>query len=353
VWVLLNEKWRGMVNSLRCKGHKFFLHQQVISMEKFNIVAKDKSVRPNAVVKQKVYKQNYNNHDLTNYLIMHYKGQKNLGHTLQTILLQTTVPRATFLRHWEKSGLKSMALQKKPLDQAKTVLCSYLANVKLNSKNTEAATNANKYLSPDEEMSFLQILRGLAACGKGVTKQEAMAMIDDIINVDVDSRHQVECSEKVLRRMMEKHPELVKIISAGSLDPARARKATRATRDAVFYKLNAFIQNLHSMGKVPWKNYKDVPCRSIYNMDEASTDTTKHRSKIIANAAAIIRKYTETPEGDDKMNMHITACLTTRADGKFEIKNRKSKIEKSRRRIVAEADCRVLIFPPRPHRRLP
>ena len=108
-----------------------------------------------------------------------------------------------------------MALQKKPLDQAKTVLCSYLANVKLNSKNTEAATNANKYLSPDEEMSFLQILCGLAACGKGVTKQEAMAMIDDIINVDVDSRHQVECSEKVLRRMMEKHPELVKIISAG------------------------------------------------------------------------------------------------------------------------------------------
>jgi hypothetical protein len=52
------------------------------------------------------------------------------------------------------------------------------------------------------------------------------------------------------------------------------------------------------------------------SMDEASTDTTKHRSKVIADAADIIRKYTETPEGDDKMNMHITACLTTRADGK-------------------------------------
>jgi hypothetical protein len=195
-------------------------------MEKFKIVAKDKSVCSNAVVKLKVYKQNYNNHDLTKYLIMHYKGQKILGHTLQTILLQTTVPRATFLSHWEKSGLRSMALLKKPLDQAKTVLCSYMATVKLNSKNTEAATNANKYLSPNEEMAFLQILRGLAACGKGVTKQEAMGMIDDLINADVYSRLQVKCSEKVLCRMMGRNPDLVKLISAGSLDPARARKAS-------------------------------------------------------------------------------------------------------------------------------
>jgi hypothetical protein len=191
-----------------------------------------------------------------------------------------------------------------------------LGSLTKNTLDTVAASTANKYLTPDEEMAFLQIVRALGDCGKGVTKEEAMAMIDDLVNVDVDRRQQAECSEKVFRRMMEKHPDLVKIISAGSLDPARARKATRATRDAVFYKLNAYIRNLNRMGKVPWKDYKDIPCGSIYNMDEASTDTTKHRSKVIADAAAIIRKYTETPEGDDKMNMHITACLTTRADGK-------------------------------------
>jgi hypothetical protein len=50
-------------------------------------------------------------------------------------------------------------------------------------------------------------------------------------------------------------------------------------------------------------------------MDEVGSDTTKHRSKVIADAGAIIRKYQETKEGDGKMNMHITACLTTRADG--------------------------------------
>jgi hypothetical protein len=135
-------------------------------------------------------------------------------------------------------------------------------------------------------MAFLQIVHGLAACAKGITKQEAMAGINDSINGNVDCHHQAECSEKVFHQMLEKHPGLVKIILAGSLDPARARKATRVTRDTVFYKLDCYIRNLHTLGKVLWKRYKDVPCEHIYNMDEASTDTsTKHRSKIIADAA--------------------------------------------------------------------
>jgi hypothetical protein len=85
--------------------------------------------------------------------------------------MQTTIPRASFLRHWKKSGLKEMSKANKSVDLAKTVLCSYLATVKANSKDTEAATSANRYLSPDEEMSFLQIVRGLGCCAKGVTKQ--------------------------------------------------------------------------------------------------------------------------------------------------------------------------------------
>jgi hypothetical protein len=142
---------------------------------------------------------------------------------------------------------------------------------------------------------------------------------------------------------MEMHPGLVKIISAGWLDPARARKATRATRDAVFYKLNAYIRNLHCRGKVTWKSYKDAPCQSIYNMEEASTDTTKHRSKIIANEAAIIWKYTEMPEGDDEMNMHITACLTMRTNGKS-LNQTRPKVDCCVRWLLL---C-VLILPPPP-----
>jgi hypothetical protein len=128
--------------------------------------------------------------------------------------------------------------------------------VKFNCKDTQAVTKANKNLSPDEEMAFLQIVHRLADCAKDVMKEEVMAMIGDLVNENVDRRLQVECSEKVFWNMLERHPNLVKIISAGSLDPARARKAYRATKDAVFYKLDAYIRNLHHMGKVLWKNYK-------------------------------------------------------------------------------------------------
>jgi hypothetical protein len=82
-------------------------------------------------------------------------------------------------------------------------------------------------------MALLQIIRTLGDCAKGVRKAEAMAMIDDLVKENVDHRRQVECSEKVFCRMLEKHPDLVEIISAVSLDPVRARKASRATRDVV------------------------------------------------------------------------------------------------------------------------
>jgi hypothetical protein len=58
--------------------------------------------------------------------------------------------------------------------------------------DTEAATKANKYLSPDEEMAFLQIICTLGDCAKAVTKAEAMAMIDDLVNENVDHRQQVD-----------------------------------------------------------------------------------------------------------------------------------------------------------------
>ncbi len=86
---------------------------------------KDKSAYPNAdVVKQKVDKQNYNNQDSAKYLIMHYKHQHIPEHTMQPILLQTTIPKALFLCHWEKSGLRALTRLKKPVDQAKSAACS-------------------------------------------------------------------------------------------------------------------------------------------------------------------------------------------------------------------------------------
>ena len=141
-------------------------------------------------------------------------------------------------------------------------------------------------------------------------------MINEHIHQKVDARDAIKCSEKVLHAILKRNKD-IKMGSAGSLDPQRAKKATKDTRDAVFTKLDAYIRNLNTMKLVTWESYRDVPADAIYNMDEVGTDTTKHRSKIICDAANTIRHYCQTNEGDGKMNMHITACLTTRADGKF------------------------------------
>ncbi len=50
------------------------------------------------------------------------------------------------------------------------------------------------------------------------------------------------------------------------------------------------------------------------HMDEVGSDPTKHRRKIIGDKRNISRAFTITPEGD-RMNGHVTVCVTTRADG--------------------------------------
>jgi hypothetical protein len=56
---------------------------------------------------------------------------------------------------------------------------------------------------------------------------------------------------------------------------------------------------------------------SIFNMDEAATDMTKHQCKVIMDNLSIVCQFALTLEGDGKMNMHITVCLTTWADAIF------------------------------------
>ena len=141
-------------------------------------------------------------------------------------------------------------------------------------------------------------------------------MINEVINLNVDDRERELATEKVVRDILERHPTLMKLVNAGALDPLRAKKANKKSRDTVFSKLQAQVRGLHAQGKMPWKNYCDIPAHCIYNnMDEVGTDTTKHRRKVIADKRNIFQRiFTICPEGD-RMNGHITACITTRADG--------------------------------------
>jgi hypothetical protein len=267
--------------------------------------------------KHKTYKQTYTNADLEKELLAFYAMP--VGSSLSSFCKGHTIPKSTFHRHLKDSGLANLQALEKPLDMAKATLVPYFKAVEENAaKRTVSATDANCYLTYQQELSIVQIAKLLGMMGEGITQLDILhRMIMEVLNITEDERTRYECSEKVVDRLLKNNKELVKLVSAGSLDPARAKKANKQTRDAMFKKLDAYIRNLHAMKKVPWKRAKKVPRQVIYNMDEVGTDTTKRRAKVIASAEEMMRHFQITPEGDGKMNMHITACITTRADGEF------------------------------------
>ena len=103
-------------------------------------------------------------------------------------------------------------------------------------------------------------------------------------------------------------------MQASSLDPKRAKQASKETQDAMFAKLDSYIHLLHAMGLVPWENYQEIPPQCLYNMDELGNIMTMHHKKAKTDEAKEMHK---TPEGDGHMPWHITVCLMTHADGEY------------------------------------
>jgi hypothetical protein len=268
--------------------------------------------------KAPVYRQSYTPADIKKDAIVFYLEKNVSVRQFCHKAKKTAIPFSTFHRHIRLSGLGLLKKQNKPVEQAEAVLNEYISKLKHNTTNrTKTASASHRYLTDNEELAIVQLCRVLANMGQGVSKQEVLLMIDEYLHIEEDDRRRVDCSAKILRGLFERHTDLVKIVAACSIDPQRAKKANTETRDAVFVKLDCYIKSLHAMGLVPWKSFSDVSKKSIYNMDEVGTDTTKHRSKIVADALTMIRKFLITPEGDGRMNMHITACITTRSDGIF------------------------------------
>jgi hypothetical protein len=231
-------------------------------------------------------------------------------------LLGSKIPEKTFGTYWRDSGLKTLKESIASFDAAKSVIEHYIAKVKNNAKTRiTSAIESRRFLTEQEEDNLVYLCLSLGKAGRGVDRDELLQMVNKLINVGLDNREQENATQKVVRDILERHPTLTKLVNAGGLDPQRAKKANEKTRDTVFCKLQAQTRGLYAEGKIPWKNYCDIPSRCIYNMDEVGTDTTKHRRKVIADRRNIFQRiFTITPEGD-RMKGHITACITTRADG--------------------------------------
>jgi hypothetical protein len=103
---------------------------------------------------------------------------------------------------------------------------------------------------------------------------------------------------------------LVKLKTPASFDPKQAEKATEETQDLMFSRLEYYVELLNKLDLVPsWKSFSDVPGHCKYRMDKVGTDTTKRMGPL----------FQITPEGNNKLNHHITLCIASRADGKKEI----------------------------------
>jgi len=228
----------------------------------------------------------------------------------------TTVPKKTFGTYWKESGLKNLQEADTSFEIAKIALESYVARVRKNvTKRPTAASESNRYLTEVQEKNFVHFALAMGKTGRGIDRDELLDIINGVRNKDVDERERKQATDQVVKDILKRHPDVMKLVNAGSLDPLRAKKATEKTRDTVFSKLQAQTRGLYSEGKLPWKNYCDIPSRCIYNMDEVGTDTTKHRRKVIADKRDPFQRiFAVTPEGDS-MKGHITACITTRADG--------------------------------------
>jgi len=260
----------------------------------------------------------YSENNLYESLLMFF--MQNEQEHLHVFAKRQNISRSSFRRFFFESGLQNLKESgNKDEAQARLCLTSYFEKKARNrSYRTEKATNSTRYLTDNEESAIVHLCRLLGSMGYGITRDELHAVINDVTNFDCDDRERVDVSDKVIRGLFSRHDDLLKIVEAASLDPKHAKQANTETRDAMFAKLDSYIQTLHAMGLVPWQNYQDIPPHCLYNMDELGNDTTKHRKKVIVGKtknASEMRTFLKTPEGDGRMPWHITVCLTTRADG--------------------------------------
>ena len=126
--------------------------------------------------------------------------------------------------------MADLQAQEKHVDMEKATLIPYFMEVEKNSiKRMEGAHEANCYLTDQHELLIVQIAKILESMGKGITRLDIHRMILDIINLEEDKQTPYECSEKVLDCLLKKNKDLMKLVSACLLDPARAKRANKQT----------------------------------------------------------------------------------------------------------------------------
>jgi hypothetical protein len=211
------------------------------------------------------------------------------------------VKRSTFKGYLKVSGLSEMnqkgELQSVSRFVIQTRINAYLAQ-RARNEGKRHSSESMSFLTEEEQELLIQYASMLAIIGHGISKRVLLDLINAIINKDVEKRDQTLATMAVVQKMMKKHPGLMRLVKANSLDPQRAKKATQAVCDHYFAKLENFIKLTNSLGIHVWKSAADVPGRNWYNMDEKSVNPNKAMDKVSHNPYIFvfvkICKYTNT-----------------------------------------------------------
>ena len=171
-------------------------------------------------------------------------------------------------------------------------------------------------MTDKEEKILEQICVLLCDCGRGLEESELIQIMSDIKNRNVDKCNHTKILYHCMQDFLKRNGVHSRVNDTSSLDPKRAKQADEETRDSIFAKLHNYIRLLHEMRLLKETSYSQIQPHRIYNMDEVGLDTTRRRAKLIANAATVNRIFQITPEGDGRMNTHVTIAVTSRADGK-------------------------------------
>jgi hypothetical protein len=185
-------------------------------------------------------------------------------------------------------------------------------------KSRKELHKKNRTLTEHQEKYLFDLISIMGNGGHGFDKEEILSVTQVLAKISFGSQ----ITMSVVKNFLDRNEELLGGFLSSGIDVVRANQANDYVRRSYFTKLNAFIKQLHAMGKIPWDSYDKIPLKFKYNMDEMAPDTTKRRKRVVLNKHVSVRErerraHTRLPEGDNRMPNHTSLAIITRADGQY------------------------------------
>ena len=234
--------------------------------------------------------------------------------------------RANLSRIYKKANLVELKLVGIAVE-VEMVAVGELLDTRKIKHSTNIATNSfeNCYLTEDKETMVVHVANLIVGMGMGINKDICLEIIFTVMSCRISSNDIDKPMIRVLNCILNMNKSLLKLINGNAIDPARVRKANKNIRNSVFIKKDNYIKLLHSMEKVPWRSFDEVPQQNIYNMDEIAIDSSGHPQQIVGQYGSLGQAFQITLEGEVRMPFHITICISSCAIGIYSFPSGKVK----------------------------